>query len=162
MASSEPRKTDQCQASYSNQQTDTEFFPRKTRCAPKHNIHHIHLSLFAFDHLHARPTTILSCFHRCFFKLSLWLTLCCPVCSAHYLVSRSLHDPSGWAGFKLLRLDNCVVLVLDVCSTAVAMPQCHTACDLSSKVGMSVFDPWQLYLLLLLLSLVLCCFTLTL
>lgn len=61
------------------------------------------------------------------------------------------------AGFKLLRLDNCVVLVLDVCSTAVAMP--HTACDLSSKVGgdprMSIFDAWQLYLLLLLLSLVL-------
>ena len=75
MASSEPRKTDQCQALYSNQQTDTEFFPRKTRCAPKHSIHHIHLSLFAFDHLHARPTTILSCLYRliqwCFFKLSL-------------------------------------------------------------------------------------------
>lgn len=51
MASSEPRKTDQCQALYSNQQTDTEFFPRKTRYASNHNIHHIHLSLFALDHV---------------------------------------------------------------------------------------------------------------
>ena len=70
MASSEPRKTDQFQASYINQQTDTEFFPRKTRYASNHNIHHIHLSLFALDHPHTRPTTILSCLSE------LWGAIC--------------------------------------------------------------------------------------